>query len=222
MRLRNLLTALALLAFLPSAFAAPFFGHERDYDVTITNVTHGVNFTPFLVVSHNRDVSLFELGSPASPELALLAEGGATGPLATLLGGTAGVHDIQTSAGLLMPGQSVTVRISTRFGFRRISLAAMLLPTNDSFVALNGIYAPLSRHGLATSAPGYDAGSEPNDELCVSIPGPTCGGAGASPEAGGEGFVHISRGIQGAGDLPPEDHDWRNPVAHISIVPASD
>ncbi|MBA1148578.1 spondin domain-containing protein [Ectothiorhodospiraceae bacterium WFHF3C12] len=222
MRIRNLLIALALLAFFPAALAAPFFGHERDYDVTITNVTHGVSFTPFLVVSHSRDIALFELGAPASPELALLAEGGATGPLATQLGGDARVHDIQTSAGLLGPGQSVTVRISTRFGFRRISLAAMLLPTNDSFVAVDGIYAPLSPYGRATSAPGYDAGSEPNDELCVNIPGPTCGGAGASPEAGGEGFMHISRGIQGVGDLMPGDYDWRNPVAHISIVPASD
>jgi hypothetical protein len=34
---------------------------------------------------------------------------------------------------------------------------------------------------------------------------------------GGEGFVRISEGIHGVGDLPANLWDWRNPVAKITI-----
>ena len=67
------------------------------------------------------------------------------------------------------------------------------------------------------SVPGYDAGSEPNDELCASIPDPPCGGEGGSPNAGGEGFAHVQAGIHGIGDLSAADYDWRNPVATIKV-----
>ena len=66
-------------------------------------------------------------------------------------------------------------------------------------------------------SPVYDAGSEINDELCISIPGPVCGGAAISPEDG-EGYVHIHAGIHGIGDLAPATYDWRNPAARISVV----
>ena len=92
----------------------------------------------------------------------------------------------------------------------------MLIPTNDTFFAANGVTVP-PQGTVTVRAPGYDAGSEPNDELCDNIPGPVCGGEGNSPDAGGEGFVHITAGIQGIGDLEPADYDWRNPVADIVI-----
>jgi hypothetical protein len=106
----------------------------------------------------------------------------------------------------------VEIRVSSRL--RRISVAGMLIPTNDTFVALNA--ATLPRWSQSHTVPAYDAGSEFNDELCANIPGPTCGGAGDSVEDG-EGYVHISRGISGIGDLEPSSYDWRNPVARIGI-----
>lgn len=57
----------------------------REYAVTITNLTRGQSFTPILVFSHRPRVTLFEVGSPASSELATLAEDGDIGPLSTLL-----------------------------------------------------------------------------------------------------------------------------------------
>ena len=66
-------------------------------------------------------------------------------------------------------------------------------------------------------ANGYDAGSEMNDELCVNIPGPRCGGDGEFKALSGEGYVHISPGIQGIGDLSSAVYDWRNPVAVVTI-----
>ena len=187
----------------------------QRYAVTITNVTAGQTFTPMLIVTHKPSIGLFELGEPASDELALVAESGDIGPLAALLGSLPqAVYDTADSGGLLFPGDSVTVYVDARGKFDRVSLVGMLIPTNDTFVAMDSV--PLSRKGRAVMVPAYDAGSEFNDENCANIPGPTCGGAGASPGSG-EGYVHISNGIHGVGDLAPAVYDWRNPVAKITV-----
>ena len=193
-----------------------------NFDVTITNITRGQTFTPFLVATHKPSISLFTLGMPASPQLATLAEGGNTTPLKELLLATSGVRDVQTGSGLLAPGQSITIRVATAGNSNRISLAAMLIPTNDGFVSLNGVNGPRSDQTVVYAAPAYDAGSEANDELCAHIPGPVCGGEGVSPNGTGEGFVHIHAGIHGIGDLVPSDRDWRNPVATVSITRVHD
>ena len=53
----------------------------KYFEVTVTNLTRGQQFTPILVASHRAEVKLFKLGSPASPELATLAEEGNTARL---------------------------------------------------------------------------------------------------------------------------------------------
>jgi hypothetical protein len=219
---RTVSVAVVLLGFTvligaqtPTAAAAPRF------EVTVTNFTRGQQFTPILVASHQKGVRLFTLGSPASSELVTLAEEGNTVPLAALLLATPGVSDIAASAGLLNPGQSVTISVDAGGGFDHLSVAAMLIPTNDGFFALNGVEGPRGDQTLTLYSPAYDAGSERNDELCASIPGPffaECGGAGSGGKpGGGEGYVHIHAGIHGIGDLDPAQRDWRNPVAQITI-----
>ena len=223
MKLSAVLTASLLLAAPLTAAQAQssndYAGIARYgnpmHAVTITNITRGSSFTPILVASHRPGVELFTLGHAASDALAALAEGGDIGPLEAALLGSDRVVGTGHSEELLGPGQSVTVEVPAG-NANRISLAAMILPTNDGFIALNGVETP--RFGSQTySVPGYDAGSEPNDELCVSIPGPTCGGVGGSPNVGGEGFVHIHAGIHGIGDLSAADYDWRNPVATVTV-----
>ncbi|MBI5612909.1 MAG: spondin domain-containing protein, partial [Gammaproteobacteria bacterium] len=68
-----MLTVAALVAAPTSANADDDF-----YEVTVTNLTRGQSFTPILVATHRPGVALFEPGQPASPELAILAEGGDT------------------------------------------------------------------------------------------------------------------------------------------------
>ena len=217
------LLATGLLAAALSQGAIAEDNPVRTYDITITNLTKSVQFTPILAASHNQRISMFEAGEPATDELAALAEGGAVGPLAELLVGTGLVFDAANSADvlpappLLFAGQSVTLRVNARNGRNRLSLAAMLLPTNDTFVALNSVPFPMS--GSDTFyANAWDAGSEPNDEFCANIPGPTCGGEGNSPTAGGEGFVHIANGIHGIADLDESVYDWRGPVARVVVT----
>ncbi len=192
-------------------------GGSANYEVTITNLTRGQAFTPVLVASHRGAVKLFELGTAASAELSALAEGGDTGPLNTVLDNNRRVVDTNASEGLIMPGMSATVTVSARHGAKRISLASMLIPTNDSFIALNNMSAPKHGRSVVYFTPAYDAGSEPNDENCMHMPGPVCGGEGGSPGAGGEGYVHVSGGIAGIGDLAADTYDWRNPTAKIEI-----
>jgi hypothetical protein len=161
-------------------------------------------------------VPIFELGSPASEGLTAIAEGGDVAPLKGILKDNHQVVDVQNSVGPLMPGMSTTVIVRAGHGARRISIASMMLPTNDGFIALDSVQAP--KNGSATYySPGYDAGTELNDELCANIPGPYCGGSGESSGVG-EGYVHIHRGIHNIADLNASIYDWRNPVAKITVA----
>ena len=213
--------AVVLLAGFTFSSSAIANGYS-SYHVTITNLTNSIIFTPILVASQRRAVSIYELGSPASEDLAAVAESGDIGPLTTTLNADRRVVDVQNSVDPLLPGNSVTVVVSAAHGARRISIAAMMLPTNDGFIALDSVKVP--RHGSVTFfSPGFDAGSEPNDESCKNIPGPTCGGMGLSPgdNDGDEGYVHIHRGMHGIGDLAADVYDWRNPVAKITVTRVS-
>ncbi|MEM7220104.1 MAG: spondin domain-containing protein [Pseudomonadota bacterium] len=224
--MKNTLTTTLAAAALAAAagMAAPVYAEDtQTYEVTVTNITKSMRFTPILTVSHNRDVSAFTLGGAPSAGLADLAEGGATGALLAEMEAAGRVFDSTTSAEvlgpppLLGPGESVTMTIDSRAGRRLLSMAAMLLPTNDTFMGLNAVRLP--REGSATFfARAYDAGSEPNDEFCANIPGPTCGGEGTSASEGGEGFVHVASGIHGIADLDPAVYDFNNPAARVVVT----
>ena len=192
-----------------------------EFEVTVTNLTRGQQFTPILVASHKAGVRLFELGTPASPQLKTLAEEGNVAPMTALLQGNPDVLHVVNSGGLLNPGQSVTQRVRTRGNFDNASVAAMLIPTNDAFFAVNDAEGPDEDEFITVFSPAYDAGTERNDETCASIPGPNfieCGGpGGGGAPSGGEGYVHIHAGIHGVGNLIPALRDWRNPVARITI-----
>ena len=191
----------------------------KTYQVSITNLTAGQAFTPQLVFTHRNSQPIFTLGEAASNELEQLAEGGDTAPLSTLVADYA--NDVTTNGVLLMPGETTDLTIKGKPGRGRITVVAMLLPTNDTFVALEGMKLP-RRGSVSYRVPAYDAGTEYNDQDCANIPGPLCGGEGYSPEVGDgdEGFVHIGNGFHDLGDdvLKPQLYDWNNDVAKITIT----
>jgi hypothetical protein len=207
----------------------------RRFEVIVTNLTQGQRFTPILVATHMKGLRIFELGQPASSQLETLAEDGDVGPLAALLRGMPEVLDVTDSGsllpmGLLSPGASVTLFVNTRGSFDHISVAAMLIPTNDAFFAVNGVEGQKGNRVLTHLSPAYDAGTERNDEICRpgqptgSIPGPDCMTPPPSGLGTAENFVvHIHSGIHGTGggvttsNLNPSERDWRNPVARIMI-----
>jgi len=210
--------ALALAAFAASpVLAAPHF------DVKITNITKAQSFATIIVASHKAGVKLFTLGDPASVELEHLAEAGDTGPLAALLEANPDVKDVTSQGvGALLPaGESVTLSVDSGEGFNHVSVAAMLLPTNDGFFAIVDAAPRDKVPVLVLRSPAYDAGTEPNDESCAHIPGPpgVCNGEAFNPSReGAEGFVHIHEGIHGIGDIAASTWDWRNPVALVQIT----
>jgi hypothetical protein len=213
--------ALAALAIAATSGAQATEG-RWTYEVMVTNITYNQQFTPLLLATHKPEIAFFKLGDPAIPELATLAEEGNVAPLRALLQTSPLVHETVAGNGLLDPGKSITFTIRGNPWRDRLSLAAMLIPTNDAFVALNAVPLPFIGAGEQTHfARAYDSGTEVNNELCVSIPGPNfveCGGSGGGARAGGgEGFVHVHRGIHGVGDLKPINRDWRNPVAQVRV-----
>lgn len=191
-----------------------------QYAVTITNITARPVFTPILVATHREGVKLFELGEPASVPIEVLAEAGDTAPLRTMLMSNPDVKTVTDSGAPLPPGQSVTIFVEARGRFDHVSVASMLVPTNDAFFALNGVGLPRDNRIMTLYSPAYDAGTETNDELCANIPGPptACTGEGFNASrVGAEGHVHIHSGVHGIGNLMPAVWDWRNPVARITI-----
>lgn len=215
----NLIRICKALSLTPLGFVTAFSANQvlaDTYQVTVTNGTRGQTFTPRLAVVHNSG-NLFSVGQPALGEIATIAESGNVAPAMTLLQSVPDlVTDIEVGGGLLAPGGSQEVMVEGQPG-QLLSILAMLIPTNDAFVAVNAVALPASG-SMTVTARAYDAGSEPNDELCANIPGPRCGGEGDSPGVNGEGYVHIHGGIHGIGDLAAADYDWRNPVAFITIT----
>src|SRR5262249_25228461 len=111
--MRSLLTSLMIVAPLLVGQTRAVEADGSQFEVTGTNFTRGQTSTRVLVASHRAGVTLFPLGTPASPQLATLAEEGDTAPLTTLLLSTPGVRDVRNSgappAGFVGPGQSKTI-----------------------------------------------------------------------------------------------------------------
>ena len=216
-----------------AALCAVFFGgylHGQatgtTFMVTVTNLTRGQLISPALVATHTKDFQLFTLGSPASTELAAVAEDADNSGLEAMLRDDHHVGDVQTivfpgTGGPLPPGKSASVEINAPLGMLYLSVVGMLIHSNDAFFALNGVRLLFGRSGEQTEfSPAYDSGSEANNEDCAFIPGPICGSGGVRT-ATAEGFVHIHADVHGIGDgdrvLVPAAHDWRNPVVKITI-----
>ncbi len=205
----KMLAVLVLGSLLFTATAAA----DSTFEVTVTNLTKGLVFTPVMVASTLKGDTFFKLGEAASGVLETIAETGDPGPLQ----GSLDAFDSTNSGAMLLPGASVTQFVATAGPYRSISVAAMLIPTNDLFFAVNGVAGPNGNKTIIVTSPAYDAGTEDNDEDCDSLPGPGCG-MDPGPASSGEGYVYIANGIRGIKDLDADTLDWRNPVALIEIT----
>jgi hypothetical protein len=209
----------------------------RDLSVEITNLTNATYFTPLLVAAHDTQTDLFELGQAASAQLQAMAEGGDISGLIDDVVAGDGEYVTNPAAGLLAPGQSTQARLDLR-GFKtsRLSIVAMLLPTNDGFVGLDSLKIPREVGTYTYYLNGYDAGTEANDEIITGGGAPGVPGIPADPggNSGTGGVsevdpdfnptVHVHRGIVGdmdptggTSDLDSRVHRWHNPVARITL-----
>ena len=210
----------ALVALLSMGVIYAAVGGEDEelmVEISVTNLTRGQTFSPVFVVRHDRNAApLYELGQPPSDALANLAEDGATSAFVRELDSenNSSVSEARAISGLLAPGQTATAEFSITDGKKLLSLASMLVSTNDAFVGANALDISKSRTIYLNV---YDAGSEANSEDCAYVPGPPCGSHGARDTANAEGFVHVHAGIHGGAGLDPAQHDWRNPGARLVV-----
>lgn len=208
-------------------------------EIEITNLTQGLYFTPLLVAAHPSSADLFEVGSAASSELQAMAEGGAISGLVGILDGLSANVVENPAGGLLAPGASTNATLdNVEMSNDTLSIVAMILPSNDGFVALDSWMIPSNAGSYVVYLNAYDAGTEANNELVVEgsgapgtlgIPAAPGGdaGSGGSGAAGADNnsTVHIHRGTLGdldlnggISDLDPTVHRWLNPVARIIVT----
>ena len=231
--MKKTLCAAALAA---SLVAAP--ANATDFDVTITNLSNAIYFTPFLAVAHPDGTNLFVTGTPASASLQAMAEGGDISGLeadVTALGATVVANP---AGGLLGPTGSTTFNMNTDGTSNdRLSIVAMLLPTNDAFAGLNAIEIPTEPGTYTFNVNAYDAGTEANDEIVNGGGAPGAPGIPADPSGlsgtGGTGAagpdanpnVHIHRGslgdtdpTGGISDIDSRAHRWLNPIIRVTVT----
>lgn len=208
-----------------------------DINITVTNLTKGIYFTPILVAAHPDSTALFTPGSAASTNLQEMAEGGDISGLVTDLEAVSADIVQNPASGLLAPGSSTTTSLTTMSANTELSVVSMMLPTNDGFVALNSMTIPTTAGTYTYMLNAYDAGTEANDEKFVSgagapgaagipaDPGSDLGSGGTGVSSTAEGYVHIHRGSigdmdasGGASDLDSSKHRWLNPVASVTVT----
>ncbi len=219
--MKSILTKLALTSALIMSSSLM----ALEIDVKITNLTNGINFTPLLVSAHNKGAKIFMVGSAASANLQAMAEGGDISGLVSDLT-TAGANSQENPAGgLLAPGASTTTSLSTATGNDYLSVVAMMLPTNDGFVAMNGVKIPTTPGTYKYELNAHDAGTEANTEKTADIPALANGTGGTGLATASEGFVHIHRGnigdsdtTGGKSDIDASTQRFLNPVASVIIT----
>ncbi len=227
MKLKALLTASALLAGTAQA---------QDLTIQVTNLTQGIYFTPIIAAAHTGDQHIFQVGQAASDALQALAEGGSIAGVAESLASANTLQD--PAGGLLAPAASASADLMTDDSNMYLSVAAMMLPTNDGFIGLNAWKIPTEAGTYTIYLNAYDAGTEANNELIVEGSGaPGVLGIPAAPGDGegvnGSGVtteeanqtVHIHRGALGddnstggTSDLNNTVHRWLNPVAKVTVT----
>ena len=225
----------ALIPALPLALMSSM-AFSQNIDVQVTNLTHGMHFTPLFISSHTSASNLFEVGQTASAALKPMAEGGSIADLITT-SPAGSVNSENPVGGFLAPASTSPVVTLDTGANDKLSIVAMLLPTNDGFVGLDSWTIPTEAGSYTVFLNAYDAGTEVNDELLNTATGGAEDGIPGAPgmNAGANGtgvtttesntMVHIHRGnlgdtdlTAGVSDVDSRIHRWLNPVAKVVIT----
>ncbi|WP_144438647.1 spondin domain-containing protein [Shewanella algae] len=227
----------SLLPLLLSTLPMSQLSQAAQLEISINNLTHGNHFTPLLIAAHDGNSHLFQAGEPASSALQKMAEVGDISELQLAVTANNGVIVANPAAGLLAPGAKVEKVMLDSGALTHLSLVAMLLPTNDAFVGLDGWEIPSTPGSYTLYLNAYDAGTEANDEQITGGGAPGVPGIPAAPDGmGGQNGtgvmddssndrVHIHPGLLGdtdpnggISDVDSRIHRWLNPVAALIVT----
>lgn len=217
----------------------------EQISVTVQNLqpNDGFFFTPVWLGLHDGSFDLFDGASPASTELETIAETGDAGPLgarfssATNANGTSRFGTVVTSpagfagAPVFDPGESVTVVLDVpdSSSNRYLSLASMVIPSNDAFFGnedpsqhllfnADGSFAgPMTIDIFGNGV--YDAGTEQNTGMGAAF------SAVGGLETDENGTVGLHAGLgnfvgtdTAAGTTIANDLSAAEPLARIQIT----
>lgn len=200
---------------------------DMMYEIRVTNLTNNQPFSPPVAVLHGSTYHAWQDAETASTPLEMLAEGGDGSALLDAARADKAVADTDAGTAPIAPGATETLSVmSKKMRLRRLTLATMLVNTNDGFTGVDGLdVSKLNRDESTTVLVGaYDAGTEANTETAATVPGPA---------AGGEGFNAtrddlVDRVTVHAGVVTQDDglstsalnvsHRFDNPVARIVVT----
>lgn len=231
--MRKIVILLAVLV----AFVETAKAKAATLDISMVNLTNGQMFSrPIYAVGpclpeygplkSDGTNSIFAIGRQASVPLEMMAEGGITTSLVswlqskgwrTVIGPeTISRHNFYQSVSVPVPPLSSTQKLC-------VTVISKLIQTNDGFIAFQNVQVAGTTSSNLFYPEVFDAGTEKNDELCVSIP---AGGWSPCELIMGQGFnpyrwpgeriVTLHTGISGFGNLKPMDVGF-NPMRSVLI-----
>jgi hypothetical protein len=201
----------------------------RTYRITLINLTDSQPLSPPLLATHAHGVDVFTVGKPASDGVRLIAEDGNNAPLAAALSGRRGVHAVVAVTDPLhrlggLGSAVMRATIEAEGSANRLSIATMLICTNDGFTGLNSVRLPLGFLPSVHLAQAYDAGTEANEQTAATIVDP-CGaigpvaipGDGLNQRPATSGVIAMHPGIVPGKGILTTAHVWRVPVMAVII-----
>ena len=194
------------------------------FNVEVKNTSANQPLSPLAVIGHSSDYQLFTIGEPASEALEMLAESGDNSAL--LNEQVEGVSVQMAGSGVIPPSgnDTVTVTMDTSAS-PYLSVASMLVNTNDAFVAETAMdLASLAvGESVRIAMPAWDSGTEANDEAAETIPGPAAGGEGFNSARDDNDRVSFHAGVISKDDgldtsVLDATHRFQNPAAQLTIT----
>lgn len=196
---------------------------DRSFNVEVTNLSNHQPFAPVAAILHKSAYDGFSLGAMASNGLELLAEAGDPNGFITEANSDNNVLNGASGTAAIAPGDSETIKVQGISPQPRLSLAGMLVNTNDGFIGLDGVDISGLAIGesLVLHARVYDAGTEANTETTATVPG--LGGEGMNAARDDRDFIAVHPGVVSMDDgltTSALDASFRfdNPAARIVIT----
>ncbi len=195
-----------------------------SFEITVTNLSANQPLSPLAALLHDGDYKAWSIGGVASSGLEVLAEGGDN---STFISDDASM--LMTSASgsePVGPGASDTLTVTADLAsVMQITLASMLVNTNDAFTGTTGLDVSTLAVGdsMKQTLPIYDAGTEANDELAGTIPGPADGGEGFNAIRDDVDFVARHPGVVSQDDgysssVLNGSHRFDSPIAKLVVT----
>ncbi|PMH40858.1 hypothetical protein BCU68_15930 [Vibrio sp. 10N.286.49.B3] len=199
---------------------------QQTFTIEVKNVTANQPLSPLAILLHDDSFSLFTVGDAASTELEQLAESGDNSSLLELKATESQIYDSISGSGVILPSQSDKVTITADpYQSSHLSVATMLVNTNDGFLGESGILIQGFDIGdqQTVMMNVWDAGSEMNSETQSTIPGPAGGGEGFNAQRDDSDKVSFHPGVISQDDglttsILNSTHRFLNPGAALVIT----